>query len=258
MWMANRAGWPSEPGPADLQPAVLLPGSGSDEVFVTASFARPLGALGLRLVAPRPSPGVSVVAGYLEAFDAALESPSPGAPGAGVVVGGVSLGAQVAVRWAADRAARGLPGPAGLLLALPAWTGAPADAPAAVAARATSAALRRDGLVAAVADARANTPRWLGDELARAWTRHGDALADSFDTTAATPGPTPEQLAGLDVPVGLVGLLDDPVHPIEVARHWEALLPRAALVTTTLAAMGRDPETLGRAAALAWSRAILT
>jgi pimeloyl-ACP methyl ester carboxylesterase len=241
-----------------------MPGSGSDEVFVAAAFTRPLGALGLRLVAPRPAPGASVVAGYLEAFDTALESdpepdPRSGAePGAGVIVGGVSLGAQVAVCWAADRAARGLRGPAGLLLALPAWTGEPGDAPAAVAARATSEALRRDGLVATVADARANTPEWLGAELARAWTRHGDALAESFETTARTPGPTREQLAGLRVPVGLVGLLDDPVHPIDVARHWQALLPRAALVTTTLTAMGRDPETLGRAAALAWSRAVLT
>jgi pimeloyl-ACP methyl ester carboxylesterase len=231
---------------------MLLPGSGSDEVFVTAAFTRPLGALGLRLVAPRPAPGASVVASYLEALELAVESD------AGAVVGGVSLGAQVAVRWAADRAARGLPGPGGLLLALPAWTGEPGDAPAAVAARATSAALRRDGLAAVVAEARANTPAWLGTELARAWTRHGAGLAESFETTAKTPGPTREQLAGLGVPVGLVGLLDDPVHPIDVARHWQAMLPRAALVTTTLGAMGRDPETLGRAAALAWSRARLT
>jgi hypothetical protein len=56
--------------------------------------------------------------------------------------------------------------------------------------------------------------------------------------------------------VGIVGLLDDPVHPVDVARRWRALLPRAALVTTTLATMGRDPEALGRAATLAWARAL--
>lgn len=286
MWMANRAARRSGLTPTGPRPAVLLPGSGSDEVFVTAAFARPLGALGLRLVAPRPSPGASVVAGYLSAFDEAADragtedsdeaagravtegaahsvgAGTDGAPGrhpgpdAGIVVGGVSLGAQVAVRWAAERAARGLPGPAGLLLALPAWTGEPGDAPAAVAARVTSEALRCDGLGPVVARARASTPDWLGLELARAWARHGDGLAESFATTARTPGPTPEQLAGLRVPVGIVGLLDDPVHPIEVARRWEALLPRAALVTTSLTSMGRDPETLGRAAALAWSRAV--
>jgi pimeloyl-ACP methyl ester carboxylesterase len=234
-------------------------------VFVTAAFARPLAAIGLRLIAPRPSPGASVVAGYVEALDRAMEADgdtdtgsadSGAGEGAGVVVGGVSLGAQVAVRWAADRLARGLTAPAGLVLALPAWTGEPDGAPAAVAARATAAALRRDGLDVTAADARANTPRWLGSELTRAWTRHGAALADSFETTAHTAGPAPEQLAAVHVPVALVGLRDDPVHPIDVARRWQALLPRAALVTTTLTAMGDDPETLGRAAALAWARAV--
>jgi pimeloyl-ACP methyl ester carboxylesterase len=192
-----------------------------------------------------------VVAGYLEAFDGAVDETSEGA-----VVGGVSLGAQVAVCWAADRAERGLRGPSGLLLALPAWTGEPGEAPAAVAARATSAALRRDGLGPVVAEARASTPGWLGRELTRAWTRHGHSLAESFETTARTPGPTPDQLARVHVPVGIVGLLDDPVHPVDVARRWRALLPRAALVTTTLATMGRDPEALGRAATLAWARAL--
>ncbi|MDQ2706316.1 MAG: alpha/beta hydrolase, partial [Actinomycetota bacterium] len=113
-------------------------------------------------------------------------------------------------------------------------------------------------LAATVADIRARTPDWLGDELGRAWTRHGDGLADSFEAAARTPGPTELQLAALPVPVGLVGLLDDPVHPLAVARRWQALLPRAALVTTTLAAMGRDRETLGRATALAWLRASRT
>ncbi|MDQ2709544.1 MAG: alpha/beta hydrolase, partial [Actinomycetota bacterium] len=95
----------------------MLPGGGSDEVFITSAFSRPLGAVGMRLVAPRPGSGGSVVHSYLAALDAALE------PDASTLVGGVSLGAQVAVVWAADRAARGLPGPGGLLLALPAWTG---------------------------------------------------------------------------------------------------------------------------------------
>lgn len=258
MWTANRAGWPPEQDQVGPRPAVLLPGSGSDEVFVTAAFERPLGALGLRLIAPRPAPGASVVAGYLKALDeAARDSGTGPGSGGGLVVGGVSLGAQIAARWAADRVARGLPGPAGLVLALPAWTGEPGDAPAAAAALATSEALRRDGLAATVADARANTPEWLGSELARAWTRHGDGLAESFETTARTPGPTPEELARLHIPVALVALLDDPVHPVEVGRRWQALLPRARLITTTLAGMGRDPETLGRAAALAWSRALL-
>ncbi len=230
---------------------VLLPGSGSDEVFVTAAFHRPLAALGWRLLAPRPVAGRGVVTGYRAALDAAVDPDEGGA----LLVGGVSLGAHVAARWAADRVARGLPGPLGLLLALPAWTGPPDGAPAAVAARATAASLRRDGLAATAASARAGTPRWLGDELTRSWSRHGDRLADSLAATADEPGPTAADLAALRMPVGIVGLTDDPVHPVEVASAWRVLVPCAALVTTTLAATGRDPETLGRAVALAWLRA---
>ncbi|MBO0851904.1 MAG: alpha/beta hydrolase [Pseudonocardia sp.] len=226
--------------------AVLLPGTGSDEVFVTAAFAGPLRAVGIPVLAVAPGSGAEVVANYLRALDQAMED------GEGLLVGGVSLGAQVAARWAAGRAGRGL---AGLLLALPAWTGDPGSAPAATAAAASAAALRRDGLAATIERTRARTPEWLGGELARAWSRHADGLADSLEAAAATPGPTEGELAALRVPVGLVGLRDDPVHPLAVARRWHALLPRSALVTSTLEALGRDRASIGRAAVLAWLRA---
>jgi pimeloyl-ACP methyl ester carboxylesterase len=226
--------------------AVLLPGSGSDEVFVRAALAAPLRAVGLTVHAPPVRPGSSVVAGYLDALERAAALGGP------VLVGGISLGAQVAARWAAGRTDGAV---AGLLLALPAWTGAPGSAPAAVAAAVTADAVRRDGLAATIDSTRAQTPSWLGDELARAWRRHGDGLADSLDTAAATPGPTGAELAGLRVPVAVVGLRDDPVHPLPVAREWAELAPRSALVSSTLTALGRDRCTLGRALALAWLRA---
>jgi pimeloyl-ACP methyl ester carboxylesterase len=234
-------------GPAGgLPAAVLLPGSGSDEVFVLAALEAPLRAIGLTVHAPPVLSGPAVVDGYLRALD---EAAALGGP---LLVGGISLGAQVAARWAARRTDGVV---AGLLLALPAWTGQPGDAPAAVAAQVTAAAVRRDGLVETIESTRERTPRWLGDELARAWHRHGPGLAGSLDTAAATPGPSASELAGLRVPVALVGLLDDPVHPLPVAREWAGLAPRSALVTTTLAAFGRDRATLGRALALAWLRA---
>jgi len=228
-----------------VRTAVLLPGSGSDEVFVDAALAAPLRAIGLTVHTPSVRPGAEVVRGYL----AALESAALAGP---VLVGGISLGAQVAARWAARRTDGAA---AGLLLALPAWTGQPGSAPAAVAAAITADAVRRDGLAATISTTRAQTPGWLGDELARAWRRHGDGLADSLDTAAATPGPTGAELAGLRVPVAVVGLCDDPVHPLSVAREWAELAPRSALVSSTLAALGRDRGTLGRALALAWLRA---
>ncbi|HWN35878.1 MAG TPA: alpha/beta fold hydrolase [Pseudonocardia sp.] len=230
----------------DPRTVVLLPGSGSDEVFVRAALAAPLRAVGLTVHTPTVRPGAGVVAGYLDALEQAAALGGP------VLVGGISLGAQVAARWAARRTDGAV---AGLLLALPAWTGLPGSAPAAVAAAITADAVRRDGLTATIDNTRAQTPGWLGDELARAWRRHGDGLADSLETAAATPGPTEAELAGLRVPVAVVGLRDDPVHPLSVARQWAELVPRSALVSSTLAALGRDRCTLGRAIALAWLRA---
>ncbi|WP_433560096.1 alpha/beta hydrolase [Pseudonocardia xinjiangensis] len=227
----------------------MLPGSGSDEVFVRSVFAGPLGALGIELHAVAPRHGHDVIAGYRAALDAALEHPGP------VLVGGISLGAHVAAAWAAQRRAEAGPEPAGLLLALPAWTGRPGDAPAALAARATAACVRDSGVAGAVAAAEAGSPPWLAAELARAWQRYGTGLAAALDAAAAEPAPDASGLRALDVPVGLAALVDDPVHPLAVAEHWHALLPRAVLLSAPLAVFGADPAVLGRAAVLGWLRA---
>ena len=221
----------------------MLPGSGSDEVFLRSVFADALTAVGVDLVAPAPRRGGDVVAGYRAALDAA--GPDP------VLVGGISLGAHVAARWAAA-APRGRV--AGLLLALPAWTGSPGAAPAAVMARATAARARSGGVAAAMA-ATAGAPSWLVAELGRAWAGYGTGLAPALEAAAGEPAPAAAELSGLDVPVGLAALVDDPVHPLEVAEDWHAALPRSVLVTTTLATFGADPGTVGRATVLAWLRA---
>lgn len=224
----------------------MLPGSGSDDVFVRAAFGGPLSELGIGLHAPVPRRGRDVVAGYRAALDAALDR----ADGP-LLVGGVSLGAHVAARWAAEH-----PGQvAGLLLALPAWGGDPAGAPAALAARHAAARVRRDGLGATLDGVRADTPRWLADELALAWTGYGPGLADALDAAADEPGPDDGELAALDLPAGVVGVSGDAVHPLAEARRWTGLLPRAGLVTTTLAAFGADPSVLGRGTLRGWSRA---
>ncbi|WP_316689181.1 alpha/beta hydrolase [Pseudonocardia sp. H11422] len=237
--------------------AIVLPGSGSDDRFVRAAFQAPLGALGIPLVAPVPERGGRLVAGYRSALDDALGT-ALRKPAGTVVVGGISLGAHVAAAWAAERLGED-PGAAsalaGLLLALPAWTGPPGDAPAALAARVTAAQVRRGGVAAAVAQARAGAPSWLAAELARAWQGFGAGLADALDAAAAEPGPAPQALRTLDVPAGIAGLRDDPVHPLARARHWQRLLPRAALVVSALDPVGADPAVLGRATLLGWLRA---
>ncbi|WP_245931587.1 alpha/beta fold hydrolase [Actinokineospora auranticolor] len=218
---------------ASLATAVILPGTGSDEVFVRNVFSGPLRAAGLELLAPAPEPGKRLVEGYVAALDEACGN-GP------VVVGGVSLGAHVAALWAARHPDRC----SGLLLALPAWTGEPGAAPASVLARASAADVRARGVAAVVAD----VPGWLGDELRRSWRRYGDALADSLDAGAAAPGPSAQELSGIQVPVGIGCCVDDPVHPDEVARQWVDAVPLGCLRTTRLAVMAVDPEALGRAA----------
>jgi hypothetical protein len=226
--------------------AVVLPGSGSDEVFVRSVFAEPLRAVGIALEAVAPRHAHDVVEGYRAELDAALDTPGP------LLVGGISLGAHVAASWAARRRTAAGPRLAGLLLALPAWTGPAGDAAAALAARATSAQARTDGVAAAVAAAGTGSPPWLAAELARAWPRYGSGLAAALDAAAAEPAPDAAALRSLAVPAGIAALVDDPVHPLAVAEHWRGLLPRAALLSAPLAAFGADPAVLGRAAVLAW------
>ncbi len=189
--------------------AVVLPGTGPDDRFVRLAFAGPLAALGVDLIAPAPRSGTDVVACCREALDhAARGAPSP-------LWVGYRSGRTFAVRWAAS-APRGRL--RGLLLALTAWTGPPGAAPAALAARLTAAQVQAGGVHAALASAAADAPAWLAAELARAWPRHGDGLAPALEAAAAEAGPTEAELAALDVPAGVAALVDDPVHPLAVAR----------------------------------------
>lgn len=215
-----------------VETVFLLPGTASDEVFVRSVFTEPLSQVGAVLNAPR----VRTLSERLTA----LENASAGHP---IVVGGVSLGAHVAAGWAARNPDRC----AGLILALPAWTGTPDEAPAALAAKASAEIIRRHGLIAALA----GTNGWLHDELTRAWHGYGDLLVPHLEEAAEAAAPTLDELKTLDVPTGIVGCADDPVHPIEVAQAWAAAIPRAVLVTTTLDAY---PHALGRAVQ-AWKRA---
>lgn len=224
--------------------AVLLPGTGSDEVFVRAVFEGPLAAMSIRLVTPTPSPGPACAERYLVALDEA-------ASGGPVLAGGISWGAHVAAEWAIRRPERC----AGLLLAVPGWHGAPGTAPGALASRAGAATVSEHGLDAALDMIGESVEPWLAAELRRAWRRYGDNLVSSLLAAAERPAPTLEQLHQLDVPTGIAAMVDDPVHPVKVALSWAKALPQAAVRTTRLDVLGADLEALGRAAVLAWVRA---
>jgi pimeloyl-ACP methyl ester carboxylesterase len=215
--------------------AVLLPGTGSDDDYVYRAFSAALHAVGAIIVTPVPQPH-RLVDGYLDELDNAARS-------APIAVGGVSIGAAVATGWALANSQRAV----AVLAALPAWTGPPQAAPAALAARYSADVLRRDGLASATAAMRASSPPWLADELTRSWAGQWPALPDAMDEAAGYLAPTRDELATLAVPMGVAAATDDAVHPVEVAIEWADAAPRAALRTVTLDEMGVDPGVLGAA-----------
>lgn len=218
--------------------AVVLPGTGSDEVFVEAVFGAPLAAAGLRLVAPEPCHGAELADRQLAALDAAADRYGP------VVAGGISLGAHLAAEWAASRPERC----AGLLVALPAWSGDAGTAPAALAAAASAGAVDALGVAGALAASVRDVPAWLAGELDRAWRRAGAGLAGSLRVAVGRAAPTLDMLRRIAVPAGVAGCVGDPVHPVEVAVSWTAALPSAELRTITFTEFGDDRAALGRAA----------
>jgi hypothetical protein len=73
---------------------------------------------------------------------------------------------------------------------------------------------------------------------------------------AASDGPTPELLAALDVPAGIVALADDPMHPAAVAELWAASLPSAVATVLPFDAPVADRRVIGDAAVWAWREAL--
>jgi pimeloyl-ACP methyl ester carboxylesterase len=143
------------------------------------------------------------------------------------------------------------------LAALPAWTGPPGDAPAAIAARHSAQQLRHDGLDATTAQMRASSPPWLAEELTRSWRSQWPQLPDVMEEAATYVAPTHAQLQQLAVPMGVAAATDDPIHPLDVGQEWASAAPHAALRTVTLDQIGADPAALGAAclAALAATEA---
>jgi len=214
---------------------VLLPGTGSDHDYVYRAFSAALHDEGAVVVTPKPQPE-RLVDGYRDAMDNAART-------APIAVGGVSIGAAVATAWALAHPSRAV----AVLAALPAWTGAPDSAPAAIAARHSASVLRRDGLASATAQMRAGSPQWLADELTRSWVGQWPSLPDAMEAAATYVAPTCSALEKLAVPMGVAAATDDPVHPVEVGVEWMTAAPRASMRTITLDELGADPAVLGAA-----------
>lgn len=214
--------------------AVALPGTGSDAHFARRAFGSACAAMNLPFHPVDPDP-LRVIESYHAALDAAARS-GP------VLIAGISLGAAVAVDWAA----RHPESVYGVVAALPAWTGADTTGcPAALSAAATAAQLRADGLDAMIERMRVSSPAWLAEALTRSWRSQWPDLPSALEEAAAYSWPEPELLSGVRVPVSIVGAIDDPVHPIAVAERWARLIPHAELHRITLDELGADPAILG-------------
>jgi len=222
---------------------VLLPGTGSDDDYVDRAFSAPLQEVGALVVTTPPQPG-RLIDGYLSALDDAARAGPIG-------VGGVSIGAAVAAAWALAHPDRVV----AVLAALPAWTGEPGSAPAALAARHSASQLRRDGLEATTTQMQASSPPWLADELTRSWRNQWPLLPDAMEEAAAYVAPSHADLGRLRAPLGVAAAVDDPIHPLQVGVDWATAAPHAALRTVTLEQIGSDTAALGAACLAALAEA---
>lgn len=212
---------------------VLAHGAGSSAA-VARTLLRPadLECAELRYLEDRSGDVVSVMNAFEHYAGPACDQ------GEHVVVGGISLGAHAAVRWAADRVRRGAVGPSLVIAALPAWTGPPNEV--AYANRHSAQEVRNRGIDGvlqslSVVDGDAT---FLLPLLALGWQDYtSDMLAQALDRAATGDAPTPADLRAIDVPTIVASWPGDPLHPDEVAAAWCELLPDAHRVNVTWDAM---------------------
>ena len=150
----------------------------------------------------------------------ALEHAVASSPVCSTVIG-ISLGAHAVARWAARASSASPHGPLPrLICVLPAWSDSPGAAAAATSAAST--AVRAEGIAALLArlDEVGTNPDVIG-LLRIAWADYSDASLGHCLMTASTGlGPSPQELASIRAPVGVVGWMGDDFHPAGVSREW--------------------------------------
>ncbi|WP_341267516.1 alpha/beta hydrolase [Gordonia malaquae] len=232
-----------------MRTVIVMPGTGSDADFVRRVFAPHAASIEAELHCLEPE--ADLVDSYLSRIDAIAARSDR------VIVGGVSIGAAIAVAWASDPAH--VDRCDGVLAALPPWSGAPGDSLASLSARITADAIENNGLEHSVAAMVDGSPDWLGAELARSWrSLHPRGLVAQLRAASVFTCPTLDDIAGLRVPLGVAVAPDDPLHPADVGRAWASAAPRGAVVETPLTEFGPDEALLGAACVRAWRTASAT
>jgi pimeloyl-ACP methyl ester carboxylesterase len=223
---------PDERGPL----SIWAHGAGSSAAFLARSF--PSDQLGMAdsVYLDDRSADVSTIEAALR-----QEAESTARP---VVLGGVSLGAHAAARVLSDPPINVV----GAMLCLPAWTG-----PAAYVAGLTATAADAVAQLG-IAGILAELPEedWVTQQLADAWAERTDAeLGAELAHAAQQPGPSVEQLRSIGVPVGIVSMTGDPLHPASVSAQWSREIPRSAVRTIGRDDPGKGLAVLARSARIA-------
>jgi hypothetical protein len=130
--------------------------------------------------------------------------------------------------------------------------GSPRTAPAAHRAAWTAELVRNHGLEKTIDMMTADSPSWLAAELGRSWRAAGPHLVSQLREATRYHAPTTEMIARLRVPLSIVAVSDDPVHPLEVATSWRDAATRSTMSEITMAEWGNDPGILGRTTIRGW------
>ena len=251
-------------GDAQGVPTVaLLPGSGSTGDFMARAFAPVIDSRSAVVVTHASGDARAIAAQLGATYD---ECAARGTPITCVI--GVSIGAHAAGWWASTRPSKPTHPtatdhashrqPLELVLAMPAWTGAPDDIAATTAYAAER--LATQGVAAELDLLHTQFPDdWVVTELDTAWrTRDPSQLVCSLRGTATSVSPTLDDLAHISIPTCVVALADDPLHPADVARTWAAAIPDATLTTVARAAPAADRAAFGNAVLAAWAQRPVT
>lgn len=205
----------------------MLHGAGSTPEFVQRAFGPAARRAGCDLVAPDVA-GLDMAA-MVEVIAAARPA----------AVGGVSLGAHAAVLFAVRHHWAGP-----LYAVMPAWVGRPESVAALTAHTAREIRTGSVGAVLERIDAEAGAD-WIAEELRRAWSgMPGDELVRALDVASRQPAPGAGELAQVRGPATIVGLADDPTHPLAVAHLWAQSIPRADLHVLPRDLDGQGPQAL--------------
>jgi pimeloyl-ACP methyl ester carboxylesterase len=221
---------------------VMAHGAGSTADFVTRAFPGSACGIPVRALEDRTGDVGKITTALNAAVTEALTEAAADAAPAGVLLGGVSIGAHAAALACLTADGRRV---AGCVLVMPAWTGCPdAHSPTALAAEEV-AQHGAEQVLRRLDDDPDLRNDWVTEELRLSW-RDRPTLGEELEAAACGQAPTLEQLRSIPVPVLLLGLAEDPFHPLSVARTWAQQVPDAELTILCRQAARLDRAVFGR------------